>query len=722
MQETRRAVHERLCVVGPASPYSAIIGSWQDYIQSQGEKRAEFDAVLEPWRLCFEELYGDAVDAFTARIHVEDELKDHLIVRRAIALWSLRNNSLVRLELPKLEAIAEGHHEAKLLAATAAMIIAKWHSQYGNKEAAFSAFEKGFSLCPVDHPLRCELLDALGVLCSRLSQSFISRLAFQASLQIESASIESRLSCYGRYGSALYELGLFDQAEKQFRKQLRVATDHDCRLDQAQAMTWMGRILMGRAKLLPPKSTEITLLVEEAEKWLGDSLKLSELYQLKTRIAYCHLDLADAWLMRDRIPDSDVEHSIGIATQEFSKAGFSKGLACAYLLLGKLYDYRLQANKSTEENEESALFASCREQFFRSIELFRELNDHVGLARARGELVRCMRHQGFSKPVLLEAIGHAMDEAEKHLRRNYVLRELEIELMKIDSVTFNQRCYEKSRGRNTSDEARGYVEPKAEVATVLFLDLVDSSRLTSLHDLETTIDLLNTLMGEFYSKLSPYQARIEFRGDGFLAAFQGPWHTLRAFQAARETILAVSQINRQFQWVGLPQIAVRCGIATADVVFGCIGSIEKVDSTCIGPAANLAARLQSEAGANMACLNRFAFEILRELGAARDRVPSAPSAPLKGFENETSIPFSRNAELQRSVRVSGFARTLRWGFALRLNCYHLPSLSHTYCETGLRPKTQRVSCLSRKRRIFQAEGRNMNCRGRKTTTIGIELR
>jgi hypothetical protein len=62
-------------------------------------------------------------------------------------------------------------------------------------------------------------------------------------------------------------------------------------------------------------------------------------------------------------------------------------------------------------------------------------------------------------------------------------------------------------------------------------------------------------------------------------------------------------------------------------------------------------------------------------------------------------PFSRNAEPQRSVRVSGFARTLRWGFALRLNCYHLPSLSHTYCETpviGICPKELVITCVWRK--------------------------
>ena len=637
LPEIIRLVHDRLCEVGPVAPYSSIIASWPEYINSQGMERQSYDDVLEPWRLCYEEAYGDAVEAFTSRIQNGDQLEKHLIVRRATALWSLRNNSLVRLELPRLLQIAEEPHESKILAASAALILAKWHSQYGNKEAAFSAFEKSFGLCPTDHPLRCELLDALGVLCSKLSHSFISRLAFQASLKIETASIESRLSCYGRYGSALYELGLFDQAEKQFRKQLRLAIDYDCRLDQAQAMTWIGRILIGRAKQLPPKSAEIGLLIDEAEKWLLDSLKLSKLYQLKTRIAYCHLDLADAWLMRESVPETEVENAIQIASHEFSNAGFSKGSACAHLLLGKLFDHQSRSGDCAQVDNDSQFFTRCRDEFCHAIETFRELNDHVGLARARCELVRSMRHHGFSKPVLLEAISYAMDEAEKHLRRNHVLRELEIELMKIDSVTFNQRWYEKARGRNTADDARGYLEPKAEVATVLFLDLVDSSKLTNLHDLETTIDLLNTLMGEFYAKLSPYQARIEFRGDGFLAAFQGPWHTLRAFKAARETVLAVAQLNKLFEWLGLPAIAVRCGIATADAVFGCIGSIEKVDSTCIGPAANLAARLQSEAGANMACLNRFAFEILRELGAARDREPSSPSAPLKGFENETSV-------------------------------------------------------------------------------------
>ena len=40
---------------------------------------------------------------------------------------------------------------------------------------------------------------------------------------------------------------------------------------------------------------------------------------------------------------------------------------------------------------------------------------------------------------------------------------------------------------------------------------------------------------------------------------------------------------------------------------------------------------------NKACLNRFAFNVLREMGAVEDGEPAVPASPLKGFEKETMV-------------------------------------------------------------------------------------
>jgi len=40
---------------------------------------------------------------------------------------------------------------------------------------------------------------------------------------------------------------------------------------------------------------------------------------------------------------------------------------------------------------------------------------------------------------------------------------------------------------------------------------------------------------------------------------------------------------------------------------------------------------------NKACLNRFAFDVLRDMDAVEDREPAVPASPLKGFEKETMV-------------------------------------------------------------------------------------
>lgn len=99
-------IHDRLCDVSPIAPYSVIIANWESYAQANATDKHVYDSILEPWRLCYEEAYGDAVEAFTTKIAQGDLLQDHFIVRRATAYWSLRNSTNVRSELPNLHRIA----------------------------------------------------------------------------------------------------------------------------------------------------------------------------------------------------------------------------------------------------------------------------------------------------------------------------------------------------------------------------------------------------------------------------------------------------------------------------------------------------------------------------------------------------------------------------------------------------------------------------------------
>ena len=93
---------------------------------------------------------------------------------------------------------------------------------------------------------------------------------------------------------------------------------------------------------------------------------------------------------------------------------------------------------------------------------------------------------------------------------------------------------------------------------------------------------------------------LKYMGDGLLAIFQigaeRDYATtcaaaLKAGRAARNQIAALSAIDGDSS-------GLRFGLAlhVGDVLFGNIGSGNRLDFTCIGPAVNLAARLEKLAG------------------------------------------------------------------------------------------------------------------------------
>jgi len=119
-----QSIHDRFCEVSPIAPYSIIIANWERYAQASVADKHVYDSILEPWRLCYEEAYGDAVEAFTAKIAQGDLLQDHFIVRRATAYWSLRDSTNIRSELPSLHRIATERQESMVLEAAAWLIVA----------------------------------------------------------------------------------------------------------------------------------------------------------------------------------------------------------------------------------------------------------------------------------------------------------------------------------------------------------------------------------------------------------------------------------------------------------------------------------------------------------------------------------------------------------------------------------------------------------------------
>jgi adenylate cyclase len=133
------------------------------------------------------------------------------------------------------------------------------------------------------------------------------------------------------------------------------------------------------------------------------------------------------------------------------------------------------------------------------------------------------------------------------------------------------------------------------LATILFADLVDSTRLAAALDPEdwhATLAAAHAALAETVTQYGGYVA--QYLGDGLLALFGAP--TAHEDDAAR-AVLAGLRMHQALAAVndtrspGLPALRVRVGLATGEVVTGTMGNAYGVR----GDAANTAARVQGAA-------------------------------------------------------------------------------------------------------------------------------
>lgn len=138
-------------------------------------------------------------------------------------------------------------------------------------------------------------------------------------------------------------------------------------------------------------------------------------------------------------------------------------------------------------------------------------------------------------------------------------------------------------------------------AVILMTDLQGFTELSNSLPRDTLIDHLNAYFDAFGEPVQAGGGEIlKFIGDAMLAIFpvgRGPDDARdacrAALAAARDGIANVSATNRARAAEGLPEI--RCGAAlhVGEVMYGNIGAGARLDFTVIGPAVNLAARLEA---------------------------------------------------------------------------------------------------------------------------------
>ena len=133
-------------------------------------------------------------------------------------------------------------------------------------------------------------------------------------------------------------------------------------------------------------------------------------------------------------------------------------------------------------------------------------------------------------------------------------------------------------------------------AAILICDLRDFTSISDNWPRDDVIDLLNGYFDAMSEPIARHGGEIlKFIGDGLLAIFplshpQACANLLHAVAEARQAMVALNDKNSE---TGRAPLNYGIGIHVGDVMYGNIGSRTRLDFTVIGPAVNMASRLET---------------------------------------------------------------------------------------------------------------------------------
>src|SRR5271168_3838427 len=165
--------------------------------------------------------------------------------------------------------------------------------------------------------------------------------------------------------------------------------------------------------------------------------------------------------------------------------------------------------------------------------------------------------------------------------------------------------------------------------TVMFCDIVDSTRLAATLDLETLQRVVDAYQHQVATCVTRYDGFVaKFMGDGVLVYFGYPQahedDAERAVRAGLDIVAAMPSVRA----VDSPELACRIGIASGVVVVGDSLSVgSAAEKSVLGETPNLAARLQAAAPRNGVIVAASTRALVANLF---DLKPIDPLA-LKGF-------------------------------------------------------------------------------------------
>src|SRR5262249_38269475 len=159
--------------------------------------------------------------------------------------------------------------------------------------------------------------------------------------------------------------------------------------------------------------------------------------------------------------------------------------------------------------------------------------------------------------------------------------------------------------------------------TVLFCDLVDSTRLSSQLDPEEYRDVVRAYHTACTEVITRFDGHIaQLLGDGLLIYFGYPQapdaDPHRAVPTALGFLAAMEEMNTALKRNKGTQLAIRVGIHTGLVVVGAMGGGGRQEQLALGETPNVAARIQGLATPNSLVVSSATYRLIQGYFACQD--------------------------------------------------------------------------------------------------------
>ncbi len=208
------------------------------------------------------------------------------------------------------------------------------------------------------------------------------------------------------------------------------------------------------------------------------------------------------------------------------------------------------------------------------------------------------------------------------------------------------------------------------VITALFCDVVNSTALAEKLDPEDWADIMNDAFGLLTVPIQRYGGVVnKLMGDGMLAFFGAPTahedDPIRAVRAGLEMHIAVEPLRAALRRSHGIDFCVRIGINTGPVVVADMGASGSAESTAMGDAVNVAARMEQTAVAGSVQISEDTYRLVAPLfdveplgrielkgksepvAAYRVTRPSPTPGSLRGIRGVTAPLIGREPEMER---------------------------------------------------------------------------